>query len=93
MAFAPSFLRWLSHQQYRDDPVGSLARFARDEIELTREVGPAELQALLTWSHAPERLRATVDSAIHEWADEAGRISTLAAEPPVESRPTAKQRS
>lgn len=72
MAFTP-FSRWLSYQEYRDDPVGSLARFTRDRIELTQEVGPAELLALLTWSRAAPPLRATVDLARHEWTAETSR--------------------
>jgi hypothetical protein len=73
MAFGPPFSRWLSQQQSRDDAVGSLARFTRDRIDPTREVGPAELQALLTWSHAEPPLRATLDFAVHEWTAETSR--------------------
>jgi hypothetical protein len=73
MASGTPFSRWLSHQEYRDDDVGSLARFTRDRLDLTRDVGPAELLAFLTWSHAAPSLQATVDSARHEWTAETSR--------------------
>jgi hypothetical protein len=73
MAFGTPFSCWLRQQQNREDPVGSLARFTRDRIELTQEVGPAELLALLTRSRAASPLQATVDFALHEWAEETSR--------------------
>lgn len=84
MPSAATFSRWLSYQRPRDDPVGSLARYIHDEVRLTREVGPARLQALLTWSHAPPPLRPTLDWAMIEWAAEAGHV-TLAEDARAES--------
>ncbi|MGQ0802655.1 MAG: hypothetical protein ACT4PI_02145 [Actinomycetota bacterium] len=86
MASAATFSRWLDHQQPRHDPVGSLARYIHDEVRLPRAVGPARLQALLTRSHAPPPLRATLDWAMIEWAVEAGH-ATLAEDAQAESWP------